>query len=430
MGRFARGLRCTFCAAEYPLDTMWAGCPACQREDFVYPLEVTYDEAAQSGLATPAFGAPGGVWRYDALLPVRGARKVTLDEGSTALVDCPALAEHAGVRRLLVKDESRNPTWSHKDRACAVGVSDALARGARVVTMASSGNHGISAAAYAARAGLGCVIFVLESAPKVARTTIQSYGGIVVATDMFGRFQLMQEGVRRYGWYSLGSWTTTAYTGNPYGVEGYKTIAYELCQQLDGHAPDLVIVPTAGAEVLYGIHRGFLDAKRLGWVDRLPRLVAAEPAAGAPTFHALERGLDYVPKVSAGPTVALSIGASIGSYRGLRGVRDSDGAGAAVSEGEILDAYRGLARQEGLFAEPSSAASVAAALQLGRAGQLAPGSTVVCVMTASGMKDPDTAAAGLPAMPVVAPDFDEFERAVRAAYGPGVFDTLVGAGLG
>jgi threonine synthase len=311
-----------------------------------------------------------------------------------------------------------------------VAVSDALARGARVVTMASSGNHGISAAAYAARAGLGCVIFVLESAPRVARATIQAYGGVVVATDMFGRFQLMQEGVRRYGWYSLGSWTTTAYTGNPYGVEGYKTIAYELCQQLEGQAPDLVIVPTAGAEVLYGIHRGFLDARRLGWVDRLPRLVAAEPAVGAPTFHALERGLDYVPKVTAGPTVALSIGASIGSYRGLRGVRDSDGLGAAVSEDEILGAYRLMARHEGLFAEPSSAASVAAALQMGSTGQLAPGSTVVCVSTASGMKDPETAAGGLPDMPVVAPDFDEFERAVRSTYGPSVFDTLQPARLG
>jgi threonine synthase len=214
-------------------------------------------------------------------------------------------------------------------------------------------------------------------------------------------------------------------------VEGYKTIAYELCQQLDGHAPDLVIVPTAGAEVLYGIYRGFRDALRLGWVDRLPRLVAAEPAVGAPTFHALEQGLDYIPKVAAGPTVALSIGASIGSYRGLLGVRDSDGQGAAVSEDEILGAYRQLARQEGLFAEPSSAASVAAALQLGRTGQLAPGSTVVCVMTASGLKDPDTAAAGLPEMPVVEPDFDTFERAVRDAYGDvSLFDTPQPAGLG
>lgn len=417
MGRFARGLRCTFCAAEYPLEGLWSGCPACRRQEFVYPLEVSYDEAAQAGLAMPSFGTPGGVWRFDPLLPVGGTRKVSLEEGRTALVDCPGLADQAGVRRLLIKDESRNPTWSHKDRACAVAVSDALTRGARVVTMASSGNHGISAAAYAARAGLGCVIFVLESAPRIARTIIQSYGGLVVATDMFGRFTLMEEGVRRYGWYPLGSWTTTAYTGNPYGVEGYKTIAYELCQQLDGHAPDLVIVPTAGAEVLYGIHRGFRDALRLGWVDRLPRLVAAEPAVGAPTFHALERGLDYVPRVTAGPTVALSIGASIGSYRGLLGVRDSDGLGVAVSEDEILTAYRQMAQHEGLFAEPSSAASVAAALQMGSTGQLAPGSTVVCVMTASGMKDPDTAAAGLPEMPIVEPEFEAFERAVRTTYG-------------
>jgi len=419
MGTFARHLRCTHCGAQFALDQLWEGCPACRRDDFVYSLEVEYDEAAQADNASQAlFDGPGGVWRFDSLLPVSSGRKITLEEGRTPLVDCPRVAELAGVARLLIKDESRNPTWSHKDRASAVAVSDALARGARAITLSSSGNHGISAAAYAARAGLGCVIFVLDSAPLIARTAIQAYGGIVVATDMFGRWQLMEEGVRRYGWYPLGGWTRTAYTGNPYGAEGYKTIAYELCQQLDWQAPDVVIVPTAGAEVLYGIHRGFADARRLGWIDRLPRLVAAEPAAGAPTFHALERGLDYIPAVSAGPTVALSIGASIGSSRGLLGVRESDGLGSAVSEDEILGAYTLLARQEGLFVEPSSAASVAAALQLGGAGQLARSSTVVCVSTASGMKDPRTAEATLGAeVPVIEPDFEAFRNAARSAYG-------------
>jgi threonine synthase len=419
MGTFARHLRCSHCGVRYGLEPLWEGCPACRREDFVYPLEVEYDEAAQSAAASKALlDRPGGVWRFDPLLPVSAERKVTLEEGRTPLVDCPRLAQDASVARLLIKDESRNPTWSHKDRASAVAVSDAVARGARAVTLSSSGNHGISAAAYAARAGIGCVVFVLDSAPLIARTVIQAYGGIVVATDMFGRWQLMEEGVRRYGWYPLGGWTRTAYTGNPYGLEGYKSIAYELCQQLDWQAPDVVIVPTAGAEVLYGMHRGFADARRLGWIDRLPRLIAAEPAAGAPTFHALERGLDYIPRVDAGPTVAVSIGASVGSYRGLLGVRDSDGMGAAVSEDEILGAYGVLARREGLFVEPSSAASIAAALQLGRSGQLTRSSTVVCVSTASGMKDPSTAERALSVeVPVIEPDFEQFRRAVRAAYG-------------
>jgi threonine synthase len=167
---------------------------------------VEYDEVAQNEVASSKamFDRPGGVWRFDPLLPVAAERKITLEEGRTPLVDCPRLADDAGVARLLIKDESRNPTWSHKDRANAISVSDALARGARAVTLSSSGNHGISAAAYAARAGIGCVVFVLDSAPLVARTVIQAYGGIVVATDMFGRWQLMEEGVRRYGWYPLG----------------------------------------------------------------------------------------------------------------------------------------------------------------------------------------------------------------------------------
>jgi threonine synthase len=419
MGAFARRLRCTHCGAAYGLDPLWEGCLACSRADFVYPLEVEYDESAQADAASRAmFDQRGGIWRFDPLLPVAADRKISLEEGRTPLVDCPALAAEAGVARLLVKDESRNPTWSHKDRASAVAVSDALERGARAITLSSSGNHGISAAAYAARAGLGCVIFVLDSPPLIARTVIQAYGGIVVATDMFGRWQLMEEGVRRYGWYPLGGWTRTAYTGNPYGSEGYKSIAYELCQQLDWQAPDVVIVPTAGAEVLYGVHRGFAEARRLGWIEHLPRLVAAEPAAGAPTFHALERDLDYIPRVDTGPTVAVSIGASIGSYRGLLGVRDSDGFGAAVSEDEILAAYARLARSEGLFVEPSSAASVAAALQLGRSGQLTRASTVVCISTSAGIKDPRTAEQTLGVdLPVIEPNFEAFARAVVATYG-------------
>lgn len=157
MGSLARHLRCMFCKAEYPLEPMWEGCPACRREDFVYPVYVEYDEEAQAHAVSKAmFEAPGGIWRFDPLLPVTGDRKVTLEEGNTALVDCPKLAAEAGIGRLLVKDESRNPTWAHKDRTCPVGVSHALEWGAQAVTMSSSGNHGISAAAYAARAGRWC----------------------------------------------------------------------------------------------------------------------------------------------------------------------------------------------------------------------------------------------------------------------------------
>ncbi len=418
MGSFARRLRCTHCNQTYPLDPLWEGCPACQRADFVYPLSVEYDQEAQARAASKAmFDAPGGVWRFDPLLPVAGDRKITLEEGRTPLLSCAKLAETAGIGHLLVKDESRNPTWAHKDRACAVAVSDALTRGARVVTMSSSGNHGISAAAYAARAGLECVIFVMASAPLVARTVIQSFGGIVVATDMFGRWRLMAEGVRRYGWYALGSWTPTAYTGNPYGLEGYKTIAYELCQQLDWQPPDYVVVPTAGAEVLFALYRGFADMQRLGWIDRLPRLVAAEPAAGAPMFHALEAGLDYIPKVNAGPTIATSIGASVGSYRGMVAIRETDGLDVALGEDEIRHAYRQLSRQEGLFVEPSSAAAVAGALQMAREGRVGRDHTVVCLSTSSGLKDPQTAAEGLAEVPVIEPDFERFLGAVRNAYG-------------
>ena len=418
MGSFARRLRCTYCKAAYPLEPLWEGCPSCRREDFVYPVYVEYDEEAQAAAVSKSmFDQPNGVWRFDPLLPVAGERKITLNEGGTPLVECPTLAAEAGIGRLLVKDESRNPTWAHKDRTNAVGISHALEWGARFVTMSSSGNHGISAAAYAARAGIGCIIFVMDTAPLISRTVIQSYGGIVIATDMFGRWKLMEEGVRRYGWYPLGSWTPTAYVGTPYAVEGYKTMAYELCQQLDWQAPDYVVVPTAGSEVIFSLYRGFSEAKRFGWIDRLPRLVAAEPSAGAPMFWALEKGLDYIPKVNVGPTVAVSIGASVGSYRGMVAIRETNGLDVAVTEEEIMDAYRGLSRREGLFVEPSSAAAIAGALQMGRDGVAGRDSTVVCISSSGGLKDPKTAATGLAEVPVIEPEFETFLRAVKDTYG-------------
>jgi len=417
LGSFARRLRCTYCDATYPLDPMWEGCPACRREDFVYPLYVEYDEDAQGRAVSKAmFDEPNGVWRFDPLLPVAGNRKITLNEGNTPLVDCPKLAGEVGIGRLLVKDESRNPTWAHKDRTCAVGISHALEWGAGVVTMSSSGNHGISAAAYAARAGIGCVIFVMDTAPLISRSVIQSYGALVVATDMFGRWKLMEEGVRRFGWYPLGSWTRSAYVGTPYALDGYKTIAYELCQQLNWEMPDFVVIPTAGSEVIFSLYRGFSEFMRFGWIDRLPRLVAAEPAAGAPMYWAIERGLDHIPRVNAGPTVAVSIGASVGSYRGMVAIRETNGLDVAVSEEEILHAYRQLSRQEGLFVEPSAAAAIAGALQMGRDGTAGPDSTVVCISSSGGLKDPKTAAEGLAEVPVIEPDFEAFLRAIRDTY--------------
>ena len=410
----ATGLRCTYCSAAYPLDPVWAGCPACVREDFVYPVAVEYD---LSGLSAAELGPAGhGVWRWSPLLPPVGA-KVTLEEGGTPVLDCPRLAERAGLRRLLLKDESRNPTWAHKDRAMAVGISDAIARGATAVTISSSGNAAISAAAYAARAGLRCIVFLSDNAPLISRSVVQRYGAIAVATSIVGRWELMEQGVREFGWYPLGGWTRTAYTGNPYASEGYKTIAYELWQDLGDELPDAIVVPTAGAEVIFALERGFTELRGIGAIERIPRLVAAEPAAGAPMFHALAQNLDHIPAVPHAETVATSIGASVGSYRGIVAIRETSGTDVAVTESEILDAYAQLARDEGIFAEPSAAAATAGALQLAHDGLLPAGSTVLSISSSGGLKDPKTAAAGLVEAPVVEPDFAAFRAAVREAYG-------------
>ena len=397
-------------SVTYPLfPPLVEGCPATSTAELQYPLVVDYD---YKRTPTDFFARDpyAGVWRWGELLPPL-APGLSMGEGGTPLVAAPRLADWAGIdAEVFIKDESRNPTGSHKDRLNLCTVSSAVLTGAPGVTVASSGNHGAAAAAYAARAGLPCVLFITEGTEPHLVRMVSAYGAAIVPLPRPLRRVLMRELVQRAGYMPVSSITET-HTGHPFGPEGYKTIAYELYRQLGDRVPAAVFVPTAYAELLYGVWLGFKDMQRVAGIGPLPQMIACEPAAGAPLRAALAAGSPVV-KVDEAPTAAYSIVVGSNSYRGVLAVQESEGDALALTDAEIATAQTALGR-EGLWSEFSGAASVAGLQQAAAAGMHFDG-PVVCLMTSMGFKDQ-----GLPApeLPPVSPTWEAVEKTLRDVYG-------------
>ena len=359
---------------------------------------------------------PRSLWRFRRLLPLVDAAAVSLGEGATPLVHLERLGRRVGLPQLYAKDESQNPTWSYKDRLCSLAVTHAVATGARVITISSTGNHGASTAAYAARAGLPCVIFTLASVPDTMKTLMQAYGAAVVACSTSeARWALMRDAIERCGWYPTSGWVVPPIGSNPFGVEGYKTIAYEIAEDLGWTAPDVVAVPSCYSDGLFGIWKGWTELKTLGLVKSTPRMLAAEPFG--PLANALARNLEAPEKVVGGSSAAFSIASPYGTYQGLTALRDSDGLGVPITDEGIFEAQRALAREEGLYVEPSAVVGLTAVMQLTRARALDPGQVIVVVLTSGGLKDYGASRAWLPAVPSAGHDIASTLAILEDSYG-------------
>ncbi|MFV0130102.1 threonine synthase [Streptomyces sp. HMX112] len=357
---------------RYPLwPPLPRGCPRTETPDVVYPVEVDYAyEEVPPELFTATGSTGGGLERWAPLLPPLDAPG--LGEGGTPLLDFGG-----GV---WIKDESRNPTWSHKDRLNRVAVSAAVRVGAEGVAVASSGNHGASAAAFAARAGLRCVVLASAGAPPAVASFLRAYGAVVLPVPQESRWPLLAAITERLGYHPVSNLTRT-HTGHAFGPEGYKTVAYEIHAQLG--VPDAVFVPTGYGELLFGVWKGFRELRDLGVTDRLPRVFACEPAVGGPLAAAVRSGAPAA-VVRPGATDAYAIDCSVGGHRGVRAVLDSGGAALLVTDGELAAAQAELGRQ-GVWAELSAAAGLAGLRQrLAVEGGF--DGPVVCLSTSSGFK--------------------------------------------
>lgn len=414
---YLAGLKCLRCGREYPIGKMFRGCPECVGVK-CSNLTLTYDYAAilKAFTRKALLQRPPTMWRYQEFLPPKQENIVTLGEGMTPLVHCQTLGKELGLSRLYVKNEAINPTWSYKDRLASSAVSMATEFGARVATVASSGNHGAATAAYAARAGLDSVIFTVQEFPMTMRTLMQAQGAKVIAAPRpRDRWKLIEAAVDAYDWYPVGNFTDPPIGSNPYGVDGYKTIAFEICEQLGWKAPDKVVMPVGHGDGLYGTWKGFQEFYQLGLVDKRPQMVAAE--VFGPLKAALAQGLDHVPAVPSGPTLSFSVGVDQSTYEGMKTLLDSGGIAEVASDAEVMDMQLQLGASEGIYGEAASVLTLAVVKKLVQAGRIGADESVVAVVTSSGLKDPGATHQYLPRIPVVQPNLEALKVGLAATYG-------------
>jgi threonine synthase len=328
------------------------------------------------------------VWKYRELLPVDNDRFITsLSEGGTGLHRCQRLGREIGLKRLYVKNEGENPTGSFKDRGMTVAISKGRELGKRRVVCASTGNTAASLAAYSARAGLDSIVLVPEG--KVAEGKMLQV--IIHGAKIFqvkGDFdQAMKMVVKladeRQDFYLMNS-------VNPFRLEGQKTLAYEVCDQLDGRSPDSLVLPVGNGGNISAIWKGFKEFEQIGITENRPRMIGIQAEKAAPIARAVKNKKSIIKPVANPQTLAtaIRIGSPVNWMKVLGAIKESDGTADTVSDREILESQRELATKEGIFVEPASAASIAGLKKLKEAGQIEPSDLVVCVTTGHGLKDP------------------------------------------
>ncbi len=414
------GLRCLRCRSPFGIRDYVSDCPKCHGEA-PSNLVVAYDDddAALRPRPRPS-GGGRGLWRYGDMLPVAREDAVSLGEGDTPLHRLSSLGKELGLDRLFGKDETRSPTWSFKDRLACVAVSMAKKLGAPAVVSSSTGNAGAAVAAYAAKAGLPCVVLTASGAVGPLLTQMRVYGASVVALARKDqRWPLMRYAVDQFGWFPTSPFFGPVVGSNPYGIEGYKTLAYEVAEALDWRVPDCCVLPVCYGDALIGMWRGFEEMLVLGWTDRMPRMMAAEIYGSLGS--ALCSGGDALPDMpTTHDTLAKSTTATRSTFQALYVLRKSGGAATTVSNQAILEYQARLSRLEGLYVEPASAGALAAVAQLKAAGHIRANETVVALLTASGLKDPQATAAGQGELPTVECDaqivFSRLRQALPAAF--------------
>lgn len=390
----ATGLACTQCGAAHPWGPQLSGCQSCRAAGRAGALAVTYAfEPADAGRLT------GGThfWSFHRFLPVtRQEATVTLGEGQTPLVAMEWVARELGLAEAAVKLEGASPTLSYKDRTNAVAVAIARELGYDRICCTSSGNHGVSMAAYASAAGLRSLVLFPPDAPPSVVAEVRHYGGeaVIVEPDRGpgSPLTLLEALHQDHGWFVSNRNAPLVEgrrVGNPFGLEGYKTIAYEIWQQLGRRVPAWCCVPVGGGDGIAGVWRGFRELVELGLAPTGPRMVACQPEAGDSVVAAWRAGWPDVRPVRPRPTIALSLVDRLSGDHALRAVRESGGSAVAVTDEAIRDAGRELG-QHGLALEPSSATALAGLRALGKEGVLRPAETAVVLGTGAGLRWPAT----------------------------------------
>jgi threonine synthase len=384
-------LTCGACGLVHDVDRLQQLCLDCGK-----PLLAGYDLAAIGQSLTPDVVRQRTIrslWRFHEVLPVNTPDDaISLGEGATPLIQCQARGPFAALRDLWIKDEAFNPTGSFKARGMSVAVTRAAALGVRTIALPSAGNAAGAAASYAARAGLGCVLFMPADTPpaNIIESVVGGARVYLVNGLISDCGKLVRKCCERFGWFDLST------LKEPFRIEGKKTMGYELAFDFADargtpqlQLPDVILYPTGGGTGLIGMWKAFDEMRQLGWIGpQRPRMVVVQAQTCAPIVRAFEQGKDYAEFFQNASTVAagLRVPAAMGDFLMLRAVRASGGTCVSVTDDELLAGVKELARFQGVYACPEGGAVWAAAQKLVSTGWMQPNETIVLFNTGSGLK--------------------------------------------
>ena len=405
------GYKCIQCGAEFGIDDIEYSCTRCHGY-----LQVSYDYRSirrDLGKSDLSENHDYSMWRYKALLPIQDlTQKPVAEIGWTPMYKAEKLGQELGTKNLFIKDEGRNPSASLKDRPGAIAVVKALERGEEVITCASTGNAASSLACLSAALGLKTVIFVPDTSPIAKIAQLLVFGAVVFAVKgtYDDAFDLCVKATEKYGWYNRSSGL------NPYTREGKKTCAFEICEQLSWECPDKVFVSVGDGNLISGVWKGFYDLFEIGFIDRLPQLISCQ----SENMDAINRAFhsDGVIRPVKGTTIADSIAVSSphDGAAALQAIRDSGGFGISVSDDEIVQAIPELARETGVFGEPSAVVPFAALKRAASENRITEDETVIVLVSGNGLKDVNAAMRSVGQPVKINPELKELDELISAEF--------------
>lgn len=403
-------LKCSKCGRVYTEDVMYH-CPVCGPSgtlDVIYDMNFVKKNLTKEYLKNCS---SMDIYRYMPILPLKDETyRFPLKVGWTPLYKAGRLEKKLGIKNIYIKDDGRNPTASFKDRATAVGIAKALELHKDVMCAASTGNAASSLSGFAACIGMKNYIFVPADAPEAKITQLLIYGSNVILVDgnYDEAFDFCLKASEKYGWYNRSC------AINPYLVEGKKTAAFEICEQLDFHVPDKVIMSVGDGCSISGVWKGFKEFYELGIIDRLPVMVSVQAEGANPVnraFRKKAKEFDYViPHTIAD---SISVGIPRNGYKALNSLSESDGMAVDVSDEEILEAMKMLARYTGVFGEPAGVAGFAGLIHMTRENMIKSDESVALIVSGSGLKDIKSAMKAVKIPEKIKPDMNDLDNYIK-----------------
>lgn len=401
-------LQCVKCGRKYTAEEVEYCCPQCGPEG---TLDVLYDYSYIKTVFTRESlqeCKEYSLWRYMDILPVeKRPEALSIQVGWTPLYKACRIEKDLGLQHVYIKDDGRNPTASFKDRASAIGVAKAIELGKKIMCAASTGNAASSLSGFAACAGIPSYIFVPAAAPAAKVTQLLIYGAKVILVDgtYDEAFEICLKAADEFGWYNRSC------AINPYLVEGKKTVAFELMEQLNWEVPDWIVMSIGDGCCISGAWKGFVEMFHLGLIHKLPKLLGVQAAGSNPVNRAFRQDKDHFDYVKP-ETLAdsISVGIPRNGLKALRALKESHGDVVDVKDAEILEAMKQMARFSGVFGEPAGVAGFAGLKKAASEGRIKPEEKVVLVVTGSGLKDIKSAMSTVEEPITIKPDIEELKN--------------------